>query len=466
MSIKAEVEPSSFRDTYGHVYHYDSKILRTVNKVAKKEYEFCRDNEILSKSIQKNFLIDTIEIDKNKFSNDFLGSSYLLESKLIPYISYPYEWSFQQLKAAALHHLEFQLFLFDQNAVLRDASAYNIQFTGSKPIFIDVLSIKEYQDGEYWLAYKQFCENFLNPLILRSVKGVTHNKWFRGSLEGIETIELNKLLSLKDKISWKVFTHVVLQANLIQKAINDPKSSSKKVKNLRKLSKNSYKGMLLQLYGWIKNLNLKKNKTVWDDYSETNTYNDKEFENKKKIVSEFVKKLKPNKLIDLGCNTGQFSEVSLKSGANYVVGYDFDQNTIDEAFKYSKNKEINFLPLVFDASNPSPNQGWMQRERKGFFERNKANALIALAFEHHLAIAKNIPLHEIIEWISKLAPFGLIEFVPKEDETIKRMLENREDIFDQYNQENFERILKSKTKIIKKTKVSDSGRTIYEFQTL
>ena len=181
-------------------------------------------------------------------------------------------------------------------------------------------------------------------------------------------------------------------------------------------------------------------------------------------MNQFVDKIKPNILIDLGCNTGDFSIESLKSGANYVIGYDFDQNVIDEAFKLSKLKKLNFLPLVLDASNPSPNQGWMQKERKGFFERNKGKALIALAFEHHLAIAKNIPLEEIIEWITKLAPVGLIEFVPKTDETIKRMLENREDIFDKYNQLNFEKILSNKSKIIKKNIVSASGRIIYEFE--
>ncbi len=466
MVAKLEAEASSFRDTYGRVYYHNNKIIRTINKVAEKEYEFIRDNQILSKSIQNKYLIETIELDKSKFENEFFDVSYFLESKLIPYISYPYEWSFEQLKAAALHHLKFQLFLFDHNAVLRDATAYNIQFDGSEPIFIDVLSIKEYKEGEYWLAYRQFCENFLNPLLLRVIKGIPHNNWFRGALEGIETIELNKLLGLRDKISWNVFVHVVLQAKLIQKAINNPKTASKKVKHLKKFSKNSYKAILLQLFNWIKNFNLKKNKSIWENYSETNTYKTEEFENKKKIVNQFVDKFKPDVLIDLGCNTGDFSIESLKNGANYVIGYDFDQNVIDEAFKLSKLKKLNFLPLVFDASNPSPNQGWMQKERKGYFERNKAKALIALAFEHHLAIAKNIPLEEIIEWITKLAPIGLIEFVPKTDETIKIMLENREDIFDQYNQLNFEKILSTKSKIIKKSIVSGSGRIIYEFETL
>jgi len=466
MSGETKDEPSSFRDNFGNVYYYNGRVIRTVNSIAKKNYEFIRDSQILSKSIHDKYLVNTVQLDKKEFGDKFSKTAYLLESDLIPHISYPYEWSFEQLKVAALHHLKFQLFLFSQDAILRDASAYNIQFIGSEPIFIDVLSIRKYIDGEYWLAYGQFCKNFLNPLLLRAVKGVPHNDWFRGSLEGIETIELNRLLSIKDKISWKVLSHVVLQARLIQKAINNPKVVSKKVKRLKKFSKNSYKGILLQLFNWIENLSLKKNKTIWQDYSKTNTYKLEEFEKKKEIVNQFVYKIKPQILIDLGCNTGEFSIESLKNGANYVVGYDFDHNAINEAFKLSKLKKLNFLPLFFDASNPSPNQGWMQEERKGFNERNKGRALIALAFEHHLAIAKNIPLEAIIKWITNLAPFGLIEFVPKEDETVKTMLENREDIFDSYNQINFEKVLSNKAKIIMKENISGSERFIYEFKTL
>ena len=464
MLKKVEPEHSSFRDSFGQVFYYEKKIFRTVNFDAKKEYEYCRDNAILKKSIENDYLVETNEVDKKIFDNNFLDAQYILESKKIPHISYPYEWSFSQLKSAALHHLKFQKFLFDQGAVLRDASAYNIQFVGSKPIFIDVLSIKKYEEGEYWVAYKQFCENFLNPLLLRSLKGITHNNWFRGSLEGISTIDFNKLLNFKEKLSFKILTHVTLQAKLIQKAIDEPTKSTKRLKNLNKFSKNSYLGIINQFYNWIKNLDIKKNKTIWDNYSKKNTYSSLEIKKKEELVRSFINKYKPLKLLDLGCNNGQFSKISIDSGAKYVIGYDFDHNAIDEAF--GQIKRSNFLPLFLDAANPTPNQGWMQRERKGFIERNKSNAVIALAFKHHLAIAKNIPLEQILEWITSLAPIGLIEFVPKSDETIVRMLENRDDIFINYNKDNFEKILMSTSKIINQNIVSDSGRTLYEFENL
>lgn len=127
-----------------------------------------------------------------------------------------------------------------------------------------------------------------------------------------------------------------------------------------------------------------------------------------------------------------------------------------------KKKQI--LPLLLDASNPSPNQGWFQRERKGFIERFKADALIALAFEHHLIIGKNIPMQEFIDWITDISDYGLIEFVPKSDETIQRMLEFREDIFFDYSEKKFEMCLQNKAKIINKKKITKNGRIIYEYK--
>ena len=114
----------------------------------------------------------------------------------------------------------------------------------------------------------------------------------------------------------------------------------------------------------------------------------------------------------------------------------------------------------------SPNQGWNESERRGILSRFKFDGMIALAFNHHLTIAKNIPLEESIKWLINFAPRGIIEFVPKEDETIKKMLQLREDIFIDYNENNFRKILEVNAKIIRKNKVSSSGRVLYEYSTI
>ena len=454
----------SFRDPFGYIFHKNDTVFRTILSPAKKQYETIRDKGLIQESIDQGFLIGSEELTSTTVPPELNEAEYVIKHKKIPFISYPYEWSFYQLKAAALHHLKFELFLLDRGALLRDASAYNIQFVGTKPTFIDLLSIAPYKEGDYWLGHRQFCEQFLNPLLLRSLKGITHFSWFRGSLEGISTQDLSKIMSLKDKLSWKVFFHVSMQARLNSSAISNPDKAEAKTKVRKPLPKSAYKGLITQLCSWIEKLEPKdKSKTVWGDYVKNNTYLDDETKEKHEVVFNFSNQHKPKKLIDLGCNSGDYSITSLQGGATSVIGYDFDPNAIDIAYKRSHAQQLPFLPLHLDVTNPSPNQGWMQMERQGFKERAKVDAVIALAFIHHLAIGKNIPLNQAIQWITDIAPTGLIEFVPKNDETVCHMLSLREDIFTNYTEENFIRILSQKNKILSNTQVSSSGRKIFEF---
>jgi len=428
------------------------------------DYENLRDKNIISKSIEKGFLVETDEILDSNIIEALGDPAYVVRHAKIPFVSYPYEWSFGQLKAAALHHLKFQLFLLDQDAILRDASAYNIQFIGAKPIFIDLLSLAPYRTGEYWTGHRQFCEQFLNPLLLRALKGVPHNSWYRGSLEGIGAAEFAKLLNFSEKLSWNIFTQVTLQARLQRAAINDPDHATKKAKARKPLEKVAYRMFLNQFHKWISALKPKdKAKTVWGEYAGQRTYLGDEAKAKREIVFNFVKKNQPKHVIDLGCNSGDYSIATLEGGAKYVIGYDFDVNAIELAFQRSQRQNLQFLPLYLDAANPSPNQGWLQIERQGLHERSRVDMVIALAFKHHLAIARNIPLDQVLQWIINIASKGLIEFVPKSDENVGKLLAIREDIFSDYTEENFVKILSSKAQIVNQTQISPSGRKIFEF---
>ena len=457
-----EIDPGSFRDPAGQIYNYNNKILRILDEEGKNRFDFLKKNNLLENCIAKNFLIQSSEFKDDNLILEKFKNKIILEHKKLDYISYPYEWSFDQLKNAAIHHLDFHIFLLNNEATLLDASAFNIQFSGHKTVFIDVLSIKEYEEGEYWKAHKQFCENFLNPLILKSKKGIDFNNWFKGNLEGITTNDLNAILNFKDKFSYNIFTQVVLLDYLQQKAQNNKNIDIKKI-NRKKFPKRSFLGMLNNIKKLISSLEIKKNKTTWDDYSKNNTYKIEEENVKKKIVKEFSSKYKFKILADLGCNDGVYSEICLNNGCEYVVGFDYDLNAVNNAFRSAKKKKLNFLPLYFDASNPSSNLGWSQNERKGFMERVNFSGMLSLAFEHHLAIAKNIPLDQVIKWLIKIAPRGLIEFVPKNDETIKKMLTLKGDIFKDYNEQNFKSLILKNAKINSEKLVSDSGRKIFEY---
>ena len=457
-------EPGSFRDPAGNIFYQNGKIFRILSTLGENRISFILKNKILEQSIKKKFLVNTSVLNEgDKIKNNIYQENIILEHEEIPFISYPYEWSFSQLKEAAIFHLDFNLFLLENNVNLIDSSAYNVQFIDNQPIFIDVLSMKEYKDGTPWEGHKQFCENFLNPLILKSKKGIKFNNWFKGNIEGIETSELNKILNLFDKFSYNIFVHVHLLNKLEEKFKN---KKSLKLNSVRKtfLSKNQLMAMMKQLRNFISKLKDHKSISTWDTYSIENSYSNSAENEKKEIVRKFFIKNRFNLVCDLGCNDGEYSEIALNNSCNRVIGFDFDLNAIEKAFIRSKKKNLNFLPLYFDASNPSTKLGWDENERKSFKERANFDGLIALAFEHHLAIAKNIPLKDVIKWLTSLAPKGLIEFIPKDDDTIQKMLELKGDIFKNYNMENFENYLSLYCKIISKNYIKETKRIIYEYE--
>lgn len=400
-----------------------------------------------------------MEIDAKEAGLDgSTEAAIVVEHPRLPFTSYPYEWSFRALKAAALHHLDLHIALMGRGVTLTDATAYNVQFLGPKPIFIDLLSLRRYREGEYWTGYRQFCDQFLNPLLLRSHTGVAHNAWYRGSPEGISAAELTRVIPLRRKLSPKTFMHVVLHGRLQ----NSPSSLDKaKSAKTRELSRTAYLGLLHQHRSWIANLEPADERgTIWQDYADTHSYSQDEHQKKKAFISAFVESARPSVLWDFGCNTGDFSEVALKAGAETVIGFDFDQGALDRAFARAVDGNLNFLPLFQDATNPSPGQGWCAVERSGLGERRNANALLGLALIHHLAIGRNIPLPEIVAWLIGLAPCGVIEFVPKEDPMIQQMLMLREDIFDDYSYEVFRALLCEHTRIVREQEVSASGRVL------
>lgn len=459
--MRSEFEAGSYRDPSGRVFYDEFQVFRTVTEHGRKAYEASRDSAIVRTMIEFCLLIASDEIQFRERWTDLQNVAYVLQHPRVPVISYPYEWSFSQLQSAALHHLDIHLDLLSAGLTLSDATAYNIQFIGSKPIFIDRLSIIPYETGMLWLGHKQFCEQFLNPLLLRAHFDIPHNEWFRGALEGISTKHMASILPKRSYFSWNLLSHVLLPAKLEARSLSAPQTAIDKVHKGNQLSKMGFVGLLRQLRNWIAKLKPKAGLSVWGVYAEDNTYSDEEAIAKRAFIADFASTVKPAKLVDLGCNTGNYSVAALQGGADYVIGYDFDHNALDRAFQRSAKEKLNYLPLWLDASNPSPDQGWNQKERKGFASRSRADAVIALAFEHHLAIAKNVPLKSAVHWIMDVAPVGIIEFVPKSDPTVVRMLALRDDIFHDYSIETFRAAILDRASIVSETVISASGRTLF-----
>ncbi len=455
------IDPASFRDPSGNVFLIDEKVFRTVNAPAIDDFEYVESTELMSQLVEKGWCVESKVVDPKSLNGFAENAKYILRHSKIPFISYPYEWPFAALKAAALLHLDIHLLALRHGVTLSDASAYNVQFIGASPVFIDRLSFVRYHDGDLWVGHRQFCEQFLNPLLLRALLGIPHNAWYRGRLEGIATEELNRLIPITKKLSFRILAHVVLQSSFQKNARKCPDATHTEQIKQARLPLASLVNMLGKLRIWIEGLEpADTGPTVWGDYTKSHSYASAELDEKHQFVAEFAKAVQPKMLWDIGCNTGDFSMTALEAGAGSAIGFDFDQAVLDLGFSRSQKTKAPFLPLFLDAANPSPDQGWAAKERKGLQDRATADGLLALAFVHHMAIAKNIPLKGLLSWLTGFAPQGVIEFVPKSDAMVQELLRLRKDIFEDYTEEAFFGYLQEFATVERSLQVSQSGRKL------
>lgn len=453
---------ASFRDPAGHVYWYEKQVYRTVMPVFASAFDSVRESTVIENWINTGILWPEQRVDKNEFGELWGDEVHaVLKHPVLPVVAYPYEWPFPLLKQATLFHLDLMLDALSNNIMLNDASAFNIQFNGVKPVFIDHLAFRPYIEGEFWQAHRQFFEQFVNPLLLQAYCGVAFQEWYRGNLSGIKTSDLASVLPFRRKLNWRVGCHILLQAFFDKKAV----SAVSKRKAHATMPRTGLESLWRSLRRWIETLNDGAGLTHWQAYRDTHSYDVTALTAKKEFVREFIIKTQPELLWDIGCNDGLFSFVALEAGAKRVIGFDNDHGALTMAFNTATEHNYAFTPLYMDMTNPTPAQGWCESERLSLIQRNKPAAILALALVHHLAISANIPLPMIIDYLLSLAPYGVIEFVPKSDEKVQAMLALRADIFPDYHVENFVNLLSAKAKIISQCSLGEGGRVLIEYET-
>lgn len=455
--------PGSFRDPSGYVFTSGDRIFRAISDEAYRNFLLLKSSGAYDDLRDRGWIVAADDADMDRPGGN---GQRILEHPKLPFVSYPYEWPFSLLKAAALLHLDIHLRALEFGFTLSDASAYNLQFLGVSPVFIDTLSFVPYQEGDYWIGQRQFVEQFINPLLLRSIAGVSPNGWYRGALEGIPTEEFVRLIGwFRRWFTPNILTNITLPDFLQRKARRSPDLPSNKPKPL---PKTALVFMLRHLRGWISRLRPKNvGPSEWQRYETHNdSYAEDEESRKREFIARFSLAISPSCAWDIGCNTGRYSETLLQNGAESVIGSDFDLNALEAAVARASAKHLQFLPLFLDAANPSPQQGWAEIERFGLRSRINADAIIALAIVHHLAIGKNIPLPSVLAWLVGLAPRGVIELAPKSDPMIQRMLRLRKDIFADYDKAHFERALCRHGRIVRALELSPGGRTLYEYERL
>ncbi|MEW6654238.1 MAG: SAM-dependent methyltransferase [Bacteroidota bacterium] len=461
------------RDPSGFIFKHNGVIYRAINYSYQKDYEHLIQSGLYEKVVSEDLLIRHTETAlENSFDtgNAFDSCYKIIKPVEVEFLSYPYEWSFEQLKDAAITTLLLQKHALDYNMSLKDASAYNIQFLDCKPILIDTLSFEIYKEGSPWIAYKQFCQHFLAPLLLMKYKDVRFHRVTGGFTDGVPLDLANSLLPLRCKLNLKIFLHISLHSKA-QKRFTNKKIDLQK----NRFPKKAFYGLVEHLMSLVKNLELGYTKSKklsdknshWLKYYEEGILNTDYLNRKIRLITNILEKEKFLTLWDLGSNIGMISKIAVEKNIR-VVCFDLDPLVINEIYLDCKTRgESNVLPLIMDLVNPSSSSGWMLSERSSFMERTLPDMVMALALIHHLAIANNIPLASLAEFFSKISKKLLIEFVPKNDPNVKLLLRNREDIFTQYDQINFEKEFEKYFRILSCEQIetsdpkSSAGRVLY-----
>lgn len=444
----------SFRDPDGFCYFENGVLFRKVNFSYKEDYDALLGSGLYKALVERKLLIPHEEIDSSEVKSGIVYR--VIKPEAVPFISYPFEWCFSQLKQAALTTLEIQKSALSFNMSLKDSSAYNIQFKGVNPVFIDTLSFERYKEGLPWFAYKQFCQHFLAPLALMRFVDTRLNQLSRIYIDGIPLDLTSSLLPFQSFLKLSLLSHIHLHAK------SQMYFADKDIKKInRKLSHIGLLALLDNLESFVKKLKLKIPKVKWLDYYSDNNYSSAAFNNKKQIVVEYLDKINPGVIWDFGANTGLFSQIAAEK-AKLVVSFDADHDVVEKNyFDCLLRKEEKIIPLVMDLTNPSPSIGWQNRERMSLFERGGADAVLALALVHHLAISNNLPFSLIADFFRTVCRFLIIEFVPKDDSQVKRLLASREDIFSNYTQEAFENEFERYFIIEESIRIKDSKRVLY-----
>ncbi len=445
----------SFRDPAGFVFTSDGVIYRQVNAVSRDSYDLLMRSGLYDALVTQRLLIPHAEVAAPL---PYDGRAYkILRPEPVRFISYPYEWCFGQLKDAALATLKIQRTAIAHGMSLKDCSAYNVQFSGGQPIFIDTLSFEPYREGQPWVAYRQFCQQFVAPLALMSLVDVRFGQVARLHIDGVPLDLASRLLPtltwFRPRLLLHLHLHAVAIARFGRAAVG--------VRREQPMSRAAMLGLVDNLQRTIESIRWNPAGSTWSAYEHETNYSSEARTHKEEIVQAFLTDSRPQTVWDLGCNSGRFSRMAAAMRAD-TVAFDADYGATELNYRACRTTgETRILPLVIDLTNPSPALGWAHAERLSWAQRGPADTVLALALVHHLALGNNVPLPRIAELLRSLGTHVIVEFVPKSDSQVQRLLATREDVFPDYSQEGFERAFEPCFHVLQAIPVRESERVMY-----
>lgn len=459
----SSVDTGSFRDRDGRIYTRGDRIIRGVSTSALAEFKKLESTAFYTRFLQKGLLVGSDLLDPENIDlppeimQQWAG---FIEHRRIPVITYPYEWTFSMLRDAALLQLDLVEAAIEEGMTLKDATPYNVQFEGGKPVFIDIASFETLPAGAPWTGYRQFCEMFLFPLLLQAYKGIHFQPLMRSNIDGIGVQTAAKLFGFRDRFRAGVLTHVWLQAKLDSRFGNTQQNVRSDLKkagfnqamilaNVRKL------GKLIRKLSWS------GEGSEWGGYEEFHNYSESDHRLKESFISDSVAGSKADVVWDIGCNTGQFSKMAAQH-ASSVLAMDLDHFAVERLYRETRETGLkNILPLVQNVTDPSPNWGWRNGERVDLQTRARPDLVLCLALIHHVVISANVPMEEFVSWLAELSDQLVIEYVSRSDDKVKTLLRNKEDRYSDYSREALEYNLAKHFRVVSQQEMESGNRHLY-----
>jgi hypothetical protein len=457
ISLTSGLEPGSFRDPDSRVFTADGRVLRLLSEQGLADWRALEESGLLDELP----VVDTREVEADVPEALHGGVAAVLEHDAIPFVSYPYEWTFSMLRDAALLQLELLRRSIEKGLILKDSSPYNVQFRGARPVFIDVGSFERLREGEPWAGYRQFCMLFLYPLLLQAWKDVPFQPWLRGNLDGITPHEARELLSTRDLLRRGTLSHVVLHDRL-ERRYEDQDADLKGELRKAGFKKELILANIRGLERLIKRLSWEPDRSTWSEYGPHTTYTADDADRKARFVADAVTGEQPRLVWDLGCNEGRHSRIAAES-AEYVVAMDADSLVVDRLYKALRDEnEERILPLAVNIVDPSPALGWRGLERRPLLDRGRPDLTLALALIHHVSIAGNVPVAEFLDWLRGSTRSLVIEFVSPEDPMARRLLaRKRRGNHPDYRADWFEQCLGERFDVLRSEQLAAGHRTLY-----
>jgi hypothetical protein len=459
-------EPSSFRDWDGRVFATDGRVLRALSAQGLANWEAFASSALYRRLTEDEELVQTRMADEEEAERirevDPAGRwSAVLSHERIPFVSYPYEWTFSMLQDAALLQLRLTSEALREGLMLKDASPYNVQWRGARPIFMDVGSFERLRPDEPWPGYRQFCMLFLFPLLLEAYRGVPFQPWLRGRLDGIPPEEFRALFTRRDALRRGMLKHVFLHASL------EKRNAARGAEVRDDLSTAGFDARLIQanleqLVGLVRRLRSRMSPSSWEGYRATCSYAARDSAQKDDFVRRVVGKRRRSVTWDLGSNDGRFSRIAAL-GSDVTVAFDADARAVDALYRsLRQDRDKTILSLVVDLSNPSPALGWRNAERRTLADRGPPDLTLCLALVHHLSITNNIPLREIVEWLRSLDGEIVIEFPDRDDPMVTTLLQSKgDDAHPDYSRDTFEALLTASFDVVESLRLAAQERTLY-----